>query len=149
MTQPRPVRTLHDLAPGELPLAALLADGEPVVLKGIARDWALVQAGLGSSAQAMAYLRRFDAGVPLQYSHVPAEMGGRPFYNEDFTQLNFEVRRGLLTQVLDALEDALHSATPALACPARASMHPPASGSAIVSLHPAITTAPTTWPAAR
>ncbi len=113
MTQPRPVRTLHDLAPGELPLAALLADGEPVVLKGIARDWALVQEGLGSSAQAMAYLRRFDAGVPLQYSHVPAEMGGRPFYNEDFTQLNFEVRRGLLTQVLDALEDALHSATPA------------------------------------
>ena len=47
MTQPRPVRTLHDLAPGELPLAALLADGEPVVLKGIARDWALVQEGLG------------------------------------------------------------------------------------------------------
>lgn len=106
------MRTLEGLQPDALPLAALVAAGEPVVLRGIARDWALVQAGLRSPQDALAYLRGFDAGLPVQYSFGGPEIEGRPFYNDDFTQLNFEVRRGLLTQVLDEIADTFDAPKP-------------------------------------
>lgn len=106
------MRTLEGLQPDALPLAALVAAGEPVVLRGIARDWELVQAGLRSTQEALAYLRGFDAGVPVQYSFGGPEIEGRPFYNDDFTQLNFEVRRGLLSQVLDDIAAHLDAPKP-------------------------------------
>ncbi|MNV18305.1 hypothetical protein D3C71_1091270 [compost metagenome] len=106
------MRTLEGLDAAALPMDALVAAGEPVVLRGIARDWRLVQAGLHSTQQALAYLRSFDAGVPVQYSFGGPEIEGRPFYNADFTQLNFEVRRGLLTQVLDEISDNLQVPRP-------------------------------------
>ncbi len=106
------MRTLEGLQPDALPLAALVAAGEPVVLRGIARDWALVQAGLRSPQEALAYLRGFDAGLPVQYSFGGPEIEGRPFYKDDFTQLNFEVRRGLLTQVLDEIADTFDAPKP-------------------------------------
>ena len=106
------MRTLEGLQPDALPLAALVAAGEPVVLRGIARDWALVQAGLRSPQEALAYLRGFDAGLPVQYSFGGPEIEGRPFYNDDFTRLNFEVRRGLLTQVLDEIADTFDAPKP-------------------------------------
>ncbi len=97
------MRTLDGLDPAALAMEALVAAGEPVVLRGIARDWALVQAGRRSTQAALDYLRGFDAGVPVQYSFGGPEIEGRPFYNADFTALNFEVRRGLLSQVLDEI----------------------------------------------
>ncbi|MBO9882568.1 cupin-like domain-containing protein [Xanthomonas sp. D-109] len=97
------MRTLEGVQPTALPLQDLVAAGEPVVLRGIARDWGLVQAGLRSMQDALAYLRGFDAGVPVPYSFGEPGIEGRPFYNAEFTALNFEVRRGPLTQVLDAI----------------------------------------------
>lgn len=97
------MRTLDGVDPAALPMEALVAAGEPVVLRGIARDWALVQAGRRSTAEALDYLRGFDARVPVQYSFGAPEIVGRPFYNADFTQLNFEVRRGGLSEVLDEI----------------------------------------------
>jgi len=106
------MRTLEGLDPAALPMDALVSAGEPVVLRGIAREWDLVQAGLQSTQRALAYLRDFDAGVPVQYSFGGPEIEGRPFYNADFTQLNFEVRRGLLSQVLDEIADNLQVKRP-------------------------------------
>lgn len=106
------MRTLEGVQPTALPLQALAAAGEPVVLRGIARDWGLVQAGLRSTQDALAYLRGFDAGVPVPYSFGEPGIEGRPFYNADFTQLNFEVRRGPLAQVLDAIADTFEDPQP-------------------------------------
>ena len=107
-----PMRTLEGLDATALPLESLVAAGEPVVLRGIANGWGLVQAGARSLQEAMAYLRGFDAGVPVPYSFGGPEIEGRPFYNADFTRLNFEVRRGVLTEVLDAIGDHLDSPNP-------------------------------------
>ncbi|WP_315386028.1 cupin-like domain-containing protein [uncultured Stenotrophomonas sp.] len=106
------MRTLEGLAPAELPLDALVAAGEPVVLRGVVRDWGLVQAGLRSTRDAMDYLRGFDAGTPVPYSHGEPAIQGRPFYNADFTQLNFEVRRGVLGEVLDEIAQHLDDPLP-------------------------------------
>ncbi|KAF1708231.1 cupin-like domain-containing protein [Pseudoxanthomonas sacheonensis] len=97
------IRVIEGCRPDALPLDELLAVGQPALLKGIARDWGLVRAGLESMQAAMAYLRGYYNGAPVQYSYGGPEVAGRPFYNDDFTGLNCEVRRGGLDRVLDEI----------------------------------------------
>jgi len=106
------VRELHDLRADALPIDELLAQGEPVVLRGVARDWELVREGQRSMQAAMDCLRRHENGQPVTYSWGAPEIRGRPFYNDDFTQLNFEVRRGGLSQVLDEIASHAGDALP-------------------------------------
>ena len=101
------IRVIEGCRPDVLPLDELLAAGQPAVLKGIVRDWGLVRAGLESAQAAMACLRGYYNGKPVQYSYGGPEVAGRPFYNDDFTDLNCEVRRGGLDQLLD--EIAVHA----------------------------------------
>jgi hypothetical protein len=51
----------------------------------------------------MAYLRGFYNGRPVQYSYGGPDVSGRPFYSDDFTALNCEVRRSGLDHVLDEI----------------------------------------------
>jgi hypothetical protein len=97
------VRVLDGVRPEALPLGELLDAGEPALLKGLVRDWGLVHAASRSTEEAMAYLRGFYNGRPVQYSYGGPNVSGRPFYNDDFTALNFEVRRSGLDQVLDEI----------------------------------------------
>jgi hypothetical protein len=106
-----PVRTVEGCRIGALPMQELLDRGEPVVLRGLAGDWPVVEAGRRSTEEAMSYLRRLDSGRAVQYSYGAPEIDGRPFYNQDFSALNFEVRRGALGRVLDDL--SAHSSDPA------------------------------------
>jgi len=106
------VKTLDAVDPAALPLAALVEAGEPVVLRGIARGWSLVQAGQRSMGEGMAHLRGFDAGLPVPYSYGGPDINGRPFYNDDFTRLNVEVRRGLLAQVLEEIAGVVDAPRP-------------------------------------
>jgi hypothetical protein len=99
------VRELPDCQPGALPLDELLAAGQPAVLRGVARDWGLVQAGQRGMLEAMNYLRRHYNGQPVTYSYGSPDIVGRPFYNDDFTALNIEVRRSPLGDVLDAIAE--------------------------------------------
>ncbi|KAB7763765.1 cupin-like domain-containing protein [Xanthomonas maliensis] len=101
-----PIAERQDCRGGALPLAELCAAAEPVVLRGVAADWALVRAGLRDPREAMTQLLRYDRGQPLVYSYGAPEIDGRPFYDEDRTALNFEVRRGSLSSVLDAITAA-------------------------------------------
>jgi len=106
------VRELTDCQPGALPLEELLAAGQPAVLRGVARDWGLVQAGQHGMAEAMNYLRRHYNGQPVTYSYGGPEIAGRPFYNDDFTALNIEVQRSPLGEVLDAIAEHTGDAQP-------------------------------------
>jgi hypothetical protein len=59
-----------------LDLEALIAIGEPVILRGFAADRPPVEAGLRSPQEAAAYLRRCDAGRPVTgYVGDPAIRG--------------------------------------------------------------------------
>ena len=104
------VHELPDCRPGALPLEALLAAGQPSVLRGVARDWGLVRAGQRGMQAAMEVLRGAWNGQPVTYSYGGPEIAGRPFYSDDFTALNIEVRRGALGEVLDAI--AAHAEDP-------------------------------------
>ncbi len=106
------VRVFEQCRPDALPLDELLAGGEPALLRGIGRDWSLVQAGLRSTQAAMDHLREHYNGRPVPYSWGPPETAGRPFYSEDFTGLNTEARRGGLDRVLDEIADHLDDPRP-------------------------------------
>jgi hypothetical protein len=109
---PSAMRAIEVRDAAALPLDRLVSEGQPVLLKGVARDWGLVRAGEASTASAMAYLRGFDTGRPVPYSFGAPEIQGRPFYTEDFTALNVEVRRGGLGEVLDAIAAHLDDPQP-------------------------------------
>ena len=96
----------------QLPLRELLEAGQPKVLKGLVSEWALTRAGLRSPADAMAYLRSFYNGKTLSASFGSAEIGGRLFYNEEFTQLNFSAERAQLGDVLDRIGAHLEDPRP-------------------------------------
>ncbi|WP_407354078.1 cupin-like domain-containing protein [Luteimonas sp. R10] len=103
------IRECEGCRPDALPLDELLATGQPVVLRGLVRDWDLVKQGRDSARAATDYLTGFYNCRPVQYSHGGPEVEGRPFYNDDFTALNCEVRRGgldaLLAEILSHLDD--------------------------------------------
>jgi hypothetical protein len=105
-------RVLRGVRPESLPLDELVAAGEPVVLEGLVADWGLVKAGRGSDLEAMNYLRSFYNGKTVGTSSGDAQIGGRLFYNADFTQLNFTPGRERLDAVLSDIEKHLHDERP-------------------------------------
>ena len=109
---PLPLREIDGCRPDALPLQALLDGGEPVLLRGIAAGWSLVEAGRESPQAAMAHLLEHYNGRPLPYSWGPPDTAGRPFYSEDFTRLNTEARRGTLDAVLEQVAAHLDDPRP-------------------------------------
>lgn len=101
-----------EVAADALPLEELLASGTPVVLRGLVRNWGLVQAGQRSMGAAMEYLRGFYNGEPVTYSWGDPDVAGRPFYTADFTDINCEVRRSDLGTVLDGIAAHADDARP-------------------------------------
>ncbi|WP_114953181.1 cupin-like domain-containing protein [Sphingosinicella terrae] len=66
---------------------------EPVVLRGLVRDWPAVGAA-ATAAGAVDYLARFDRGRPAEAFVAPPQTGGRYFYADDMRGFNFERRSG-------------------------------------------------------
>lgn len=97
------IRERADCRPDALPLNELLAGNEPVVLRGLVRDWPLVQAGRSGAREAVASVLSHYNGKPVQYWRGGPEVAGRPFYNADFTALNTELKRGQLDALLEEI----------------------------------------------
>ena len=88
----KPVRELEGCRPNRLPLEELLAGAQPVVLRGLVSDWGLTRAGLRSDRDALEYIRSYYKGAAISASFGGPEIGGRLFYKEDFSGLNFANR---------------------------------------------------------
>ena len=105
----RRTRVLDAAGDGWSP-ASLLADGRPVILRGAAAHWPLVATGGDGPAAAIAYLKRFDIGREVVgYTGEPA-IGGRFFYRDDWSGLNFDARRVALSTYLDGIAARLGDA---------------------------------------
>ncbi len=75
----------------------------PVVLRGLVRDWPLVQHGIGSPAAFRDYLSRFDAGEQVEAFVGEAGIGGKYYYGENLQGFNFERRRMRFGEALETL----------------------------------------------
>jgi len=90
----------------------ILQSGQPVLMRGLVRDWPLVRAGLKSDAEFCHYLRRFGGDTRVGLWRGEAAIQGRFFYNDDFSGFNFERVIGsfgtLLDELLAGSPDALY-----------------------------------------
>lgn len=108
----RRTRELAGVAPNALAIGALVASARPAILKGVARDWPLVRAGLQSPDAAMHYLAAYDTGKSVtSYVGAPA-IKGRFHYNDTVTGMNFTAERITLAAFLARLHDHLEDGDP-------------------------------------
>ncbi|NVJ96633.1 MAG: cupin-like domain-containing protein [Alphaproteobacteria bacterium] len=100
---PNPIREIREAKAADL-TDALLQGQEPIVLRGLAGDWPFVASAKKSAADARAYLNGFYNGAEVIVSHAGPEAGGRPFYKEDMSGLNFDYKRITLDKFLGLLD---------------------------------------------
>ena len=106
-----PIREIDAGDPGVLS-DALLTSTEPVVLRGLVARWPLVRAAIASFDSADAYLRRFYRDATVTAMLGAPDIGGRFFYNQDFTGFNFAPVRARLDAVLAELRGHLRDDVP-------------------------------------
>jgi hypothetical protein len=103
----RKTQVITGIAPDRIPISDLLEAGQPAILKGLARHWPLVRAGLESPEHAIDYLKQFSGPAPITvFSGSPA-IAGRFHYNEDVTGFNFQAQKAPLGVTLDRLRAQL------------------------------------------
>ncbi|MGA9659036.1 MAG: cupin-like domain-containing protein [Asticcacaulis sp.] len=112
MTQAAKTRVMTGIAPDKIPYAELLASQQPAILKGVALDWPLVQAGQKSAQAAIDYIKSFYQGHPAIALIGPPDIAGRFFYNADVSGFNFASERGPLDGFLDRIQATLTDANP-------------------------------------
>jgi hypothetical protein len=109
---PVPVRVLKDVDSKSIPVPSLLELDEPVILKGVAKDWEIARRGRESTQAVIDYLCSFDSGRPIVGYTGSPEIGGRYFYNADMTGLNFDSKRVPLRDFLGRIADHLEDPAP-------------------------------------
>ena len=89
---------------------------EPVVMRGLVREWPAVGAALGGDQAIVDYLVRCNPARPIQAIAARPEENGRFFYNADLSGLNFIRGRGKLEDFLrDLLAARSEPRPPAMA----------------------------------
>jgi hypothetical protein len=100
-------KTLFGIDANNIP-AEVVNSTEPVVLKQLVGKWPVVKAGKVSPWESASYIKRFYNGNPTIVCKIPAKNKGRMFYNEDFTELDYESFKGRIDETLDAIIDGIN-----------------------------------------
>lgn len=86
--------------------------GIPAVLRGVVGNWPAVTAGRSSPLAMTNYLAGFSSGAPVHLMIGDPSIGGRFFYNETLTGLNFENVPTPLREVFGRLLQSLDAPAP-------------------------------------
>lgn len=97
-----PIEEIAAPATGALQ-SALVDPYRPVVMRGAAAEWPLVQAGKQSTQTALDYVTWFDNGKPTDVMVAPPAENGRFFYSPDMRGFNFQRQQGTLSSLLSQL----------------------------------------------
>jgi hypothetical protein len=71
-------------------IEGLVAGGRPRVLRGLCRDWRIVQLAQKSDEAFAHYLARHDKGAPVDVLRIPPGQDGVIGYNAELTGFNYE-----------------------------------------------------------
>lgn len=104
MSAPTPIPELSEFDRETL-FERLTEESRPMVLRGLARDWPIVQQARQSADAARAYLGGFYADAPVTAFVSDGDIGGRIFYTDDLRQTNFRQVKTRLTWVLEQLAE--------------------------------------------
>jgi len=103
-------RVAEQGAPSASEFAALVAAGQPVVLRRLVNHWPAVARGR-TPADLLAYLKAMDRGASAPVMEAPARSGGRFGYGPDPGEFNFSKRRAPIGETLDRIERNLDQAS--------------------------------------
>ena len=84
----------------------------PVVMRGLASDWPLVQAGKRDRFEALAHIESFDTGHPTDIMLAPQSQKGRFFYSDDMRGFNFRREQLSLSGLAEHLREIADSPDP-------------------------------------
>ncbi|PCD02699.1 peptidylprolyl isomerase [Sphingomonas spermidinifaciens] len=99
---PAPIREVEGLTRAAFD-AEIRPGAEPVVIRGLGRDWPVVRAARESDEALVAYLKRFSHPNPVNAIVGAPEIEGRFGYTDDLTALNFTRGQSPLDPFLDRL----------------------------------------------
>jgi hypothetical protein len=94
------VREMHVSAEGPLG-KEVTSSKAPIVLRDYVSHWPAVEAARHSADEVRAYLRSFEGQGRFPVAAGPSDLGGRIFYNDDFTGENVQRGQAPLHEVLD------------------------------------------------
>jgi hypothetical protein len=108
---PARTKVIENCIHGQIP-AEVFAAAEPIILRGIVRDWPLVQLGHESVLNTVNYLKQHYNGK-LSFAYFGSSaIKGRFFYNEQVTQLNYDNKQIRIDEFLDLVMASLNEASP-------------------------------------
>lgn len=107
----RPIGEVPVTEPGTVP-EPVFGSGEPMILRGLVRDWPVTRAGVTSPAAVESYLMKFYQGAPVNAVYSDPSHRGRVFYDENVGGFNFQVVNSRLDKVLDEIRAQSHSSRP-------------------------------------
>jgi len=81
----------------------ILPANQPVVLRGLLRNWPAVQAGRESRTSAVDYFKQFDTGGAVTAIVGPPGIKGRFFYSDNYQDFNFGPKSISIGTALDNL----------------------------------------------
>ncbi|MBC3881765.1 cupin-like domain-containing protein [Undibacterium sp. LX40W] len=81
----------------------VISSYRPAIIRGLVKDWPVVQLAKRSSQELLQYLADHDSGVDVDAIMLRPEHQGRVFYNEALDGFNFIKNRLPLTKVLEQL----------------------------------------------
>lgn len=98
----RPITEFHEVDRERLE-RDIVPTGEPAVLRGLVRDWPIVQAAESGDEQLAKFLRGAAADEPFEAWFGEPEIDGRFGYNTDLSGFNHDRRLATVDQLLDLL----------------------------------------------
>ncbi|HTF95111.1 MAG TPA: cupin-like domain-containing protein [Cellvibrio sp.] len=105
------VKEIQGIDPTNIP-PDILASDQPLILKGLARQWPLAKVGLESNEAAINYLRSFYEDKTVGTFFGTPENDGFYFYTPDMSALNYRSERVRLDSVLDQILAHMHNPHP-------------------------------------
>lgn len=104
------VLVLEGITPQTIPYDELFSQNQPVILKGLVKNWSLVKAGQESAEKVMEQLEQHYSKRPMLVYNAPAQTKARFGYNKNCTGFNFTSNRSSIHEVFDAIRDQLTQA---------------------------------------
>lgn len=85
---------------------------KPVLMRGLARGWPVVQAGLENADEALKHVEQYDTRQPTDIMLAPQSERGRFFYSPDMRGFNFRREKLSLTGLAQHLREIADSDEP-------------------------------------
>ncbi|WP_062060180.1 cupin-like domain-containing protein [Cellvibrio sp. OA-2007] len=96
------IKVIEGCTPGSIPVE-IGSSAEPLVLKGLVKDWDITKAAVSSPETAVNYLKSYYNGNLSLINKGHSGIEGRYFYNQELNGLNYDTVKMRIDEALDLI----------------------------------------------